>query len=110
MFEQPLERAARLWTTQGRLGHELHAQSVANERTITEAGGELDGGSRVADGLRELLPSPKEGSRKAGEGLSSGEQVVVGFLERLTIELGRCVDVVVVRARECEPDEDARAL
>jgi hypothetical protein len=64
----------------------------------------------MLDRLGELLPPPKERGGKAGKSPGSGERVVAGFLEGLEVEVARCMDVVVVRARECEADEDACAL
>ena len=78
--EKPLQRCARCRAAQGRLGQELHAQRVADERTLAKAAGELDGGSRVPDCLGEMLSAPKERRCEAYERSGSRERVVAGFL------------------------------
>ena len=111
-LEQPRERDVCLWAAQGGLRHELHAQGVADERKVTERGG-----ARASTAARAWQAASASFSRRRKRvaarpvrASGSGQRVLVRFLERLTVELGCCVDVVVVRARECEPDEDACAL
>ncbi len=108
--EKPLERCARRRAAKRSLGEELHAQGVAEERTLTEAAGELDCGCRVPDCLGEMLSAPKERRCEAYERSGSRERVLAGFLQCLEVDLARRVEIVVVGARECESNEDARSL